>query len=102
MNLRARVKSESGRHEAEVETAGARKSVGIPPKESGHGSSVNGGELLMLALATCYGNDLYRGFYHNEAVNFEYMPLYSLLLAGSFRLFGVGLQEIRSFARIVR
>jgi uncharacterized OsmC-like protein len=32
----------------------------VPPKESGSGSSVNGGEFLMLALATCYCNDLYR------------------------------------------
>ena len=32
----------------------------IPPKSTGYGSSANGGELLFLALATCYCNDLYR------------------------------------------
>ena len=32
----------------------------IPAKQSGPGSGVNGGEFLMLALATCYCNDLYR------------------------------------------
>jgi organic hydroperoxide reductase OsmC/OhrA len=32
----------------------------VPAKSSGQGSGVNGGELLMLALATCYCNDLYR------------------------------------------
>jgi uncharacterized OsmC-like protein len=32
----------------------------IAPKASGFGSSVNGGELLFLALATCYCNDIYR------------------------------------------
>jgi uncharacterized OsmC-like protein len=32
----------------------------IPSKPSGKGSSVNGGELLFLALATCYCNDIYR------------------------------------------
>lgn len=32
----------------------------MPPKQDGFGSSVNGGELLFLALATCYCNDLYR------------------------------------------
>ena len=42
-----------------------------------------------------YGNDLYRGFYRTEEVNFEYMPLYSLLLAGSFRLLGLGLVQAR-------
>ena len=35
-------------------------SIVIPPKLSGYGSSANGGELLFLALATCYCNDLYR------------------------------------------
>ncbi len=29
-------------------------------KENGYGSSASGGELLFLALATCYCNDIYR------------------------------------------
>jgi organic hydroperoxide reductase OsmC/OhrA len=32
----------------------------IQKKEVGGGSAVNGGELFLLALATCYCNDLYR------------------------------------------
>jgi uncharacterized OsmC-like protein len=36
------------------------QSLSIPAKSTGNGSSVNGGEFLMLALATCYCNDLYR------------------------------------------
>ncbi|MGE5248887.1 MAG: OsmC family protein, partial [Bacteroidota bacterium] len=32
----------------------------IPPRAGGFGSSANGGELLFLALATCYCNDIYR------------------------------------------
>jgi uncharacterized OsmC-like protein len=32
----------------------------IAPRASGFGSSANGGELLFLALATCYCNDIYR------------------------------------------
>jgi len=35
-------------------------SIVVPPKSTGYGSSVSGGELLFLALATCYCNDLYR------------------------------------------
>jgi len=35
-------------------------SLDIAPKAVGVGSSVNGGELLLLALATCYRNDLHR------------------------------------------
>lgn len=34
--------------------------LAIPSKSSGYGSSVSGGELLCLALATCYCNDIYR------------------------------------------
>jgi organic hydroperoxide reductase OsmC/OhrA len=36
------------------------RSLAVPPKTSGLGSSANGGELLFLALATCYCNDIYR------------------------------------------
>lgn len=42
-------------------TSGDRSSaITIPPKPSGFGSSASGGELLMLTLATCYCNDIYR------------------------------------------
>lgn len=34
--------------------------MAIAAKGEGHGSRVNGGELLFLALAACYCNDLYR------------------------------------------
>ena len=32
----------------------------IAPKSGGRGSSINGGELLFAALATCFCNELYR------------------------------------------
>ena len=44
----------------QVTTNNASKQLLIPPKSEGQGSSVNGGELLFLALATCFCNDLYR------------------------------------------
>ena len=47
-------------HQAEVMTNGVIQHLQITPKTTGRGSSVNGGELLLLALATCYCNDLYR------------------------------------------
>src|SRR5579884_342031 len=47
-------------HEVEVETDGRKQSIAIAPKSVGRGSSVNGGELLFAALATCFCNDLYR------------------------------------------
>ena len=46
-------------HEVAVDTNGTRQALAIPGKPGG-GSAVNGGEFLMLALATCYCNDLYR------------------------------------------
>jgi len=43
-----------------VQTDSNRKTINIPGKAEGLGSSINGGELLLLALATCFCNDLYR------------------------------------------
>lgn len=60
MNLSASIKSSKDQHEIVVDTNGSSKSISIAPKSSGYGSSVNGGELLLLSLATCFCNDLYR------------------------------------------
>ena len=60
MKISARVESRSGEHHVIVSTNGAARGIDIPPKESAPGSSVSGGELLFLALATCYCNDIYR------------------------------------------
>lgn len=60
MHITARLISAFDRHETTVQTNGSAKTLAIAPKPMGYGSSVNGGELLMLALATCFCNDLYR------------------------------------------
>ena len=60
MKVSATVRNAASRHEVLVSTAGSEQLLTIPAKSSGPGSSVNGGEFLMLALATCYCNDLYR------------------------------------------
>ena len=60
MDISAHVVNRLSRHEVHVSTDGRAQPVAIPAKETGYGSSVNGGELLALALATCYCNDLYR------------------------------------------
>lgn len=59
MDISARVRSTAGAIEAVVSTDGASKVVSLPARPGG-GSAINGGELLMLALATCYCNDVYR------------------------------------------
>lgn len=43
-----------------MQTNDASKILALPIKPSGFGSAVNGGELLLLARATCYCNDIYR------------------------------------------
>lgn len=54
------VKNSRDSHEVVLKTNDIEHSINIAPKSSGYGSTVNGGELLFLALATCYCNDIYR------------------------------------------
>ena len=60
MEISATVISSRGSHRVTVRTGSAMQSLAAPPKATGNGSSINGGEFLMLAVATCYCNDLYR------------------------------------------
>jgi organic hydroperoxide reductase OsmC/OhrA len=60
MKIAARVSNTSSGHTVEVETEGRKQLIPIAPKGIGRGSSINGGELLFAALATCFCNDLYR------------------------------------------
>ena len=60
MKVSAHVRNSAGQHHVTVQTNDQARSLAIPPKATGFGSSANGGELLFLALATCYCNDIYR------------------------------------------
>jgi organic hydroperoxide reductase OsmC/OhrA len=60
MNIPARVSNSKGEHSVALTTDGGGSALAIPAKSDGLGSSTNGGELLFLALATCYCNDIYR------------------------------------------
>ena len=60
MKISAIVRNEFNQHNVTVATNDSSKELYIPPKANGYGSSVNGGELLMLSLATCFCNDIYR------------------------------------------
>jgi uncharacterized OsmC-like protein len=60
VKISARVQNSYGEHHATLTTNETTRPIAIPPKASGFGSSANGGELLFLALATCYCNDIYR------------------------------------------
>lgn len=60
MRVRAQVQNTVGNHQVVLQTNDHQHEIVIAPKPTGFGSSVNGGELLFLALATCYCNDIYR------------------------------------------
>ena len=60
MKINARIQNSRNNHQVTLQTGENIHSINIPPKAGGFGSSANGGELLLLALATCYCNDIYR------------------------------------------
>jgi uncharacterized OsmC-like protein len=98
MRISARLHNAAGApsaHGVRVETAGRESRVAIDGKAGG-GSALNGGELLMLAIATCYCNDLYR-----EAAAMG-LTLHAVEVAASAEFDGVGLaaRDIRYSARV--
>ena len=60
MTISATIKNSFQQNEISVETSGSEKKISVPSKPDGFGSSVNGGELLLLSIATCFCNDIYR------------------------------------------
>jgi organic hydroperoxide reductase OsmC/OhrA len=60
MNIKAHVVNRRTSQAVLLKSGEREHTLTIPPKPDGSGSMANGGELLMLALATCYCNDLYR------------------------------------------
>jgi uncharacterized OsmC-like protein len=60
MKITAKVENSKDNHQVTLQTNDNVHSIIIPSRSTGYGSSANGGELLFLALATCYCNDIYR------------------------------------------
>ncbi|HEY3369619.1 MAG TPA: OsmC family protein [Prolixibacteraceae bacterium] len=60
MKISAMIKSNFNHHDIVVQTDEMAKEMRISPQSTGFGSSVSGAELLLLSLATCYCDDLYR------------------------------------------
>jgi len=60
MKISASINSSLNQHQVVVTTNDNVKDINIEPKASGYGSSINGAELLLTALATCFCNDIYR------------------------------------------
>ena len=82
-------------HEVAVQTDSTRKILPVPSKPSG-GSGVNGGEFLMLSLATCYCNDLYREAEHRGIV----LDAVQVQASAIFPGVGVAATDIRYHAKI--
>ena len=59
MKFSARVQNDPNINQITLKVGDKEQSIPVAPKPNG-GSSVSGGELLLLALATCYCNDIYR------------------------------------------
>lgn len=59
-SFRATVTNYRGVNEVNLQMNDQRQTIEIPPKAEGYGLSASGAELLFLALATCYCNDIYR------------------------------------------
>jgi organic hydroperoxide reductase OsmC/OhrA len=91
--ITAHLKNSASAHEVLVSTAGSAKPLSVPPKAGGQGSSVNGGEFLMLALATCYCNDLYR-----EAARLK-IPVDAVEVEASAEFDGIGLAATKIWYR---
>ncbi|MDR7094351.1 OsmC family protein [Hydrogenophaga laconesensis] len=85
MNISATVRHNAARYDVEVRTGATAQALIVPAKTSGEGSAVSGGEFLVLALATCYCNDLYR-----EARRLR-IPIDGVEVQASARFAGIGL-----------
>lgn len=96
MKITATVRNSANTHDVSVATNGVAQTLPVPGKSIGKGSAVNGGEFLMLALATCYCNDVYR-----EAERLH-IPIEGVAVEASADFPGPGLAatNIRYHARI--
>lgn len=92
----AGITSREGEHLASVSINGQFHPITIPARENGPGSSVSGGELLLLAVATCYVNDIYREAGH-LGIHVEQVEV---TVSGSFDAPGVPAAGVSYTARV--
>lgn len=95
MQISAQLRNTPGAHHVQVQTDGRLQALPIDGRPAG-GSAVNGGEFLMLALATCYCNDLYReaARLHIELTEVE------VIATAEFDGVGLAARDVRYQARI--
>jgi uncharacterized OsmC-like protein len=61
MKISASINNNFNHPKVVLQTDEKAKAIEIAPKHAGYGSSIKEGELLLLSLATCSCNDIYRG-----------------------------------------
>jgi organic hydroperoxide reductase OsmC/OhrA len=96
MQIRADVQSREGSYDVGLATDGVAKSLTVAPKSSGFGSAINGGELLFLALATCYCNDIYREAAREGII----VDQVAVTVEGEFHGIGAPATNVRYHARV--
>lgn len=96
MRMRARVQNSLDSHQVVLQTNDHQHQLTIAPKSTGFGSSVNGGELLFLALATCYCNDIYREAARRGIV----VERVEVTVEGDFAAEGGGATNVRYHATV--
>ena len=96
MKISTKITNRKNTHEVTLNTAGHEHSLTVSSKADGFGSSVNGGELLFLALATCYCNDLYREAKKRDITIEEV----EVEVSGEFGAEGEGAKNISYSARV--
>ena len=60
VKISATVQNQKHQNTVTLKTGDNEHSIVVPSKSDGFGSSMNGGEALVLAIAICYCNDIYR------------------------------------------
>ena len=95
MRISAHLSNTATSHEVTLQTAGRSQALAVASKPGG-GSAVNGGEFLMLALATCYCNDLYR----EAAARGLVLTAVEVEASGEFAAAGLAATDIRYAARV--
>jgi organic hydroperoxide reductase OsmC/OhrA len=96
MRIAARLTNRASSHDVTLDTAGRTQPLAVAARPNGDGSAVNGGEFLMLALATCYCNDLYR----EAAARGIALTAVEVEASAEFAAAGLAATDIRYRARV--
>ena len=96
MRIAASLANRAASHDVTLRTADKSQALVVAAKATGGGSAVNGGEFLMLALATCYCNDLYR----EAAARGLVLTAVEVEASAEFAAAGLAATDIRYRARV--